>query len=66
MSKETINESHEIIKKEYIDNTKKLDYKWVGIKERIELLYDIAKNELSQDDELLKEILKTRNAINIK
>jgi len=66
MSKKTIDESHEIIKKEYVSNTKNLSFQWVGLKERIELLYEIARKELDNDDELLSEILKTKNAINIK
>ena len=63
--RETIIEAHELIKREFIQNqTFPTELKWANLKGKVELLYFISTEELVNSDELLAEIINTRNIIN--
>ncbi len=58
----TIKESLEQIKNQYIQNQNNSDFQWVCLKEKITLLDDIAKNSIT-DEELLTDIENTKKNI---
>lgn len=58
----TIKESLEQIKNQYIQNQNNPDFQWVCLKEKITLLDDIAKNSIT-DEELLTDIENTKKNI---
>ena len=62
---EVIKEALEQIKNQYIQNQNNKDFQWVGLKERISLLEDIAR-KLIKEMELLDDIENTRKNIMIK
>ena len=63
--RETIIEAHELIKREFIQNQAlPTEMKWANLKGKVELLYFISTEELVNNDELLAEIINTRNVIN--
>ena len=64
--KQVINQAHTEIKKlqiENFENVQDQNLHWAGLKGKIELLLEIAKNVLEKDDELLNEIETTNNSI---
>lgn len=61
-NKESIKESIEKIKTEYLDN-KKSGNNWVALESKTTILLDIARKKLDSKDELIKEIENTLKAI---
>jgi hypothetical protein len=61
-NKESIIESIEKIKAEYLDN-KKNGNNWVALESKTTTLLDIARKILDSNDELIKEIENTLKAI---
>lgn len=59
---EVIKEALEQIKNQYIQNQNNLNFQWVGLRERICLLEEIASKTIT-DDELLIDIENTRKNI---
>lgn len=66
MTKNSIKESLDLIRNEFLNDAKNPDFKSIALKEKCDILYDIAQKELPEDDELLKEILKTKIALSKK
>lgn len=58
----TIKESLDQIKNQYIQNQNNPDFQWVCLEEKITLLDDIAKNSIT-DEELLTDIENTKKNI---
>ncbi|RWX00325.1 hypothetical protein [Flavobacterium cerinum] len=66
MTKNSIKESLDLIRNEFINDAIKPNFKSIALKEKCEILYDIAQKELPEDHELLKEVLKTKIALSNK